>query len=580
MKKQLTCFLFYIKTIFKREKLIFVNVGISVLINIFSSYINIFFLKYLLDFLEAGRYTQSILWTLGCLVVISLTSNISSLLNMAVSNAYYRINAYLRSQILNISTSVRFEEVENPDVLNNFELAHKCVSQNILSNYTQVLISIVSSVFVIAGTIYITFDIKWWMSLLALGITAVNTACNVLISKNEIERFHEETAVSKQLEYSRFWLTDVSRAKEVRTYTLQRYIVGKLREYNDKLFASLHKFTKKRKKTYLVIETANAVQLFAVYAFCAYQMISEGISAGDFMLYSSAVFTFGGALGGVTNSIVSLFKTSNLMTTLIDVLNLRRGLEKRKPFDEELKTIEFRNVYFSYDGSDKYVLEDISFTVNSNEKFSVIGENGAGKSTLVKLLLGMYSPTKGAIYINGEPMDTERFDYTPLFSAVFQDYKIFSFTVEDNIRMSDKELSKDEKEKIHTLLDAMGLQSVSTDSFVTQTFSDDGINYSGGELQKLAIIRALYKDAPIMVLDEPTSALSPQSEYEIYRSFNTLTRNKTVLFISHRLSSCRICDKILLLHGGRLEAIGSHDELFGSNALYTEMFSAQAGLFD
>ena len=579
MKKQFSCFLFYIKTIFKREKLIFVNIGISVLINIFSSYINIFFLKYLLDFLEAGKYTQSILWTLGCLVVMSLTSNISSLLNMAVSNAYYRINAYLRSQILNISTSVRFEEVENPDTLNNFELAQKCVNQNILSNYTQVLISIVSSVFVIAGTIYITFDIKWWMSLLALGITAVNTACNVLISKNEIERFHEETAVSKQLEYSRFWLTDVSRAKEVRTYTLQRYIVGKLREYNDKLFTSLHKFTKKRKKTYLVIEIANAVQLFAVYAFCAYQMISEGISAGDFMLYSSAVFTFGGALGGVTNSIVSLFKTSNLMTTLIGVLNLKKNLEKKKLFDEELKTIEFRNVYFSYNGSDEYVLEDISFTVNSNEKFSVIGENGAGKSTLVKLLLGMYSPTKGDIYINGKLMDTERFDYTPLFSAVFQDYKIFSFTVEDNIKMSDKKLSKDEEEKIRALLDAMGLQNMSTDSFVTQTFSDDGINYSGGELQKLAIIRALYKDAPVMVLDEPTSALSPQSEYEIYRSFNTLTRDKTVLFISHRLSSCRICDKILLLHGGRLEAIGSHDELFGSNALYTEMFSAQAGLF-
>lgn len=160
-------------------------------------------------------------------------------------------------------------------------------------------------------------------------------------------------------------------------------------------------------------------------------MISEGISAGDFMLYSSAVFTFGGALGGVTNSIVSLFKTSNLMMTLIGVLNLKKNLEKKKLFDEELKTIEFRNVYFSYNGSDKYVLEDISFTVNSNEKFSVIGENGAGKSTLVKLLLGMYSPTKGAIYINGEAMDTERFDYTPLFSAVFQDYKIFSFTVED-----------------------------------------------------------------------------------------------------------------------------------------------------
>lgn len=176
-------------------------------------------------------------------------------------------------------------------------------------------------------------------------------------------------------------------------------------------------------------------------------------------------------------------------------------------------------------------------------------------------------------------MDPEKYDYTPLFSAVFQDYKIFSFTVEDNIKMCGKELSEGEKEKVRSLLGSMGMQGINTDSFITQTFSDDGINFSGGEAQKLAIVRALYKDAPIIVLDEPTSALSPQSEYEIYRSFNALTKNKTVLFISHRLSSCRICDKILLLHNGRLEAIGSHDELFGSNALYTEMFSAQAELF-
>ena len=297
------------------------------------------------------------------------------------------------------------------------------------------------------------------------------------------------------------------------------------------------------------------------------------------MLYSSAVFTFGGALKSITGSVVNFWNTSSLMTTLISVLNIKKNLEKRTLFDEEFKTIEFRNVSFSYNGSAKNALEDISFIVNSNEKFSLIGENGAGKSTLVKLLLGMYTPTKGAIYINGKIMDPEKYDYTPLFSAVFQDYKIFSFTVEDNIKMCGKELSEGEKEKVRSLLGSMGMQGINTDSFITQTFSDDGINFSGGEAQKLAIVRALYKDAPIIVLDEPTSALSPQSEYEIYRSFNALTKNKTVLFISHRLSSCRICDKILLLHNGRLEAIGSHDELFGSNALYTEMFSAQAELF-
>jgi ATP-binding cassette subfamily B protein/ATP-binding cassette subfamily C protein len=417
------------------------------------------------------------------------------------------------------------------------------------------------------------------MALLALTVTAVNTVCNVLLSKNEIERFDEETAVGKQLEYSRFWLTDTSRAKEVRAYSLQRYIVGKLREYNDKLFVVLHSFTKKQKNPHLIIEIINSVQLFVVYAFCAYRMVADGMSAGDFMLYSSAVFAFGNSLGNVTNSVISFWHTSSLMTKLTDVLNIEKKLKEKVPYNKELRTIEFRNVSFAYAGSDKNALEDVSFIVRANEKISLIGENGAGKSTLVKLLLGLYVPKKGAIYINGEPMDTDKYDYTPMFSAVFQDYKIFSFTVEENIKMSENTLTEAEKAKIRALTSSMGMPELDTNSFITQIFSDDGIEFSGGETQKIALIRALYKNSQLIILDEPTSALSPQSEYEIYHNFNSLTNGKTVFFISHRLSSCRICDRIILLHNGKLKAIGTHEELFESNELYNRMFSAQAELY-
>ena len=293
MKKHFASLSFYLKTIWKSEKRVFLIIAVSVLLGTFTSYVGIYFLKYLLDLLEDGSYPVAIVWTLFCLTVMNLSDNISGALSLALSNAYYRINTYLRAKILNISTSVRFEELENPETLQNFELANECLNQSVFSNYTQILVNTVSSVFVISGTIYITFEIKWWMALLALTVTAVNTVCNVLLSKNEIERFEEETTVSKQLEYSRFWLTDISRAKEVRAYSLQRYIVGKLREYNDKLFAALHSFTIKQKNPRLIIEIINSVQLLAVYAFCAYRMVSDGMSAGDFMLYSSAVFTFG-----------------------------------------------------------------------------------------------------------------------------------------------------------------------------------------------------------------------------------------------------------------------------------------------
>ena len=579
MKKHFASLSFYLKTMWKSEKRIFLIIAVSVLLGTFTSYVGIYFLKYLLDFLEDGSYSIAIIWTLICLAVMNLSDNISGALNLALSNAYYRINTYLRAKILNISTSVRFEELENPETLNNFELANECLNQSVFSNYTQILVNTVSSVFVISGTIYITFEIKWWMALLALTVTAVNTVCNVLLSKNEIERFEEETTVSKQLEYSRFWLTDISRAKEVRAYSLQRYIVGKLREYNDKLFAALHSFTIKQKNPRLIIEIINSVQLLAVYAFCAYRMVSDGMSAGDFMLYSSAVFTFGDSLGNLTNSVISFWHMSSLMMKLTDVLDIEKNLNKKVPFNEELQTVEFRNVSFSYAGSDKNALEDISFIVNANEKISLIGENGAGKSTLVKLLLGLYVPTKGEIYINGEPMDTDKYDYTQMFSAVFQDYKIFSFTVEANIKMNENPLTVAETAKIRALTSSMGMPELDTDSFITQIFSDDGIDFSGGETQKIALIRALYKNSPLIILDEPTSALSPQSEYEIYHNFNSLTSEKTVFFISHRLSSCRICDRIILLHNGKLEAIGTHEELLGSCELYNRMFSAQAELY-
>ena len=397
MKKHFASLSFYLETIWKCEKRVFLIIAVSVLLGTFTSYVGIYFLKYLLDLLEDGSYPIAIVWTLFCLAVMNLSDNISGALSLALSNAYYRINTYLRAKILNISTSVRFEELENPETLNNFELANECLNQSVFSNYTQILVNTVSSVFVISGTIYITFEIKWWMALLALTVTAVNTVCNVLLSKNEIERFEEETTVSKQLEYSRFWLTDISRAKEVRAYSLQRYIVGKLREYNDKLFIILHSFTKKQKNPHLIIEIINSVQLFVVYAFCAYRMVSDGMSAGDFMLYSSAVFTFGNSLGNLTNSVISFWHMSSLMMKLTDVLDIEKNLNKKVPFNEELQTVEFRNVSFSYAGNDKNALEDVSFIVNANEKISLIGENGAGKSTLVKLLLGLYVPTKGEI---------------------------------------------------------------------------------------------------------------------------------------------------------------------------------------
>ncbi|OON92722.1 MAG: hypothetical protein ATN33_00720 [Epulopiscium sp. Nele67-Bin001] len=226
-------------------------------------------------------------------------------------------------------------------------------------------------------------------------------------------------------------------------------------------------------------------------------------------------------------------------------------------------------------------MNDVSFIINQNEKISIVGENGAGKSTLIKLLLRLYTPTEGAIYFNG--MDISKLsydDYMKLFSVVFQDFKFFALSISDNISFGEGN-----EAEILKCLKQSGIDSkinglpngIQTNLY--KIFDKTGVELSGGETQKLALSKALYKDAPIMILDEPTSALDPRAEYELFQNFNNYTDDKVAIYISHRLSSCKFSDKILVLKAGQLVEHGNHSELLDLNGLYSELFSMQANSY-
>ena len=243
-------------------------------------------------------------------------------------------------------------------------------------------------------------------------------------------------------------------------------------------------------------------------------------------------------------------------------------IEKRDDGEYEF---EFKDVSFSYPNSEKPVLDHVSFKLKLKEKMALVGPNGAGKTTFIKLLSRLYDPTEGEILLNGIDIRLYDYDeYIQLFSVVFQDFSIFSFSREfDEEKVRDcltkagfgKRLAELDKD-IHTNL---------------YQLEDDGVEISGGEAQKIAIARALYKEAPFVIMDEPTSALDPKAEYEIYRSFNELVEKKTAIYISHRMSSCRFCQEILVFDQGRIVEQGSHEELVAdTGGLYHEMWNAQA----
>ena len=241
--------------------------------------------------------------------------------------------------------------------------------------------------------------------------------------------------------------------------------------------------------------------------------------------------------------------------------------------------IEFRDVSFKYPNTDKYILKDISVKIKAGEHLAIVGQNGAGKTTFIKLLCHLYDNYEGEILVNGkDAREYNIVEYMKMLSVVFQDFRLFAFTIKENVTVfDDKNTDLEEIYKIAGIDKWIDSLDEKDQTYIYKMFVENGIEPSGGESQKLAIARALYKNAPIVVLDEPTAALDPISEYEVYKNFDKLVYGKTAIYISHRLSSCRFCDRIIVFNNGTITEEGSHEELMkNTDGLYYNMYSTQA----
>lgn len=320
----------------------------------------------------------------------------------------------------------------------------------------------------------------------------------------------------------------------------------------------------------------------------AYLIVSFFAIGGAFTVGN--VIRFTGCLKGIFDGISSLINglpmfalSARRQASTLEFLEVndemyKGSLPMEKRSDGQYQ-IEFKNVSFRYPGTERYALKNFSFKLNVGEKLAIVGMNGSGKTTMIKLLCRLYDPQEGEILVNG--VDIKKFkhnEYSRLFSVVFQDYQLFSFVLAENVAVSS---DYDKNKVIKCLKDAGFGERLNAIEKGVETYLykdyDDGIEISGGEAQKIAIARAVYKDAPFILLDEPTSALDPLAEYEIYTSFDKIIGTKTAIYISHRLSSCRFCEKIAVFHEGQLVQLGNHDELVkDKTGKYFEMWNAQA----
>lgn len=389
----------------------------------------------------------------------------------------------------------------------------------------------------------------------------------------------------RQLGYIKNAGGDLERAKDVRLYNFKNLF--------DKAFS---RSFKKRYDWYrqqdawefrhgCVQNFIMSAGKFAAYAYVICLVISGNIGAGEFVVYFNSIMKLSEATNDWCNNFSGYQWISSNIGYVRDYLEMpeKTNRGEGKPLPRNGFEIEFKNVSYTYFGAEKPTIDGLSFKIKKGEKLALVGLNGAGKTTVVKLLCGLYDPTEGEILLNGVPVNEyNREEYFTLFSAVFQDISIFSGTVEENVTGAEN----CDREKFIRCMRNSGiyekiesLQSKEKSHLVRGTY-DDAIELSGGETQKLALAKALYKNAPMLILDEPTAALDPIAEQEMYLNYTKFAEGKSSVFISHRLASTRFCDRIILLADGKISECGTHTELMKSNGKYAELFNIQSSYYN
>lgn len=375
---------------------------------------------------------------------------------------------------------------------------------------------------------------------------------------------------------------DVQNGKDIRIYKMQGLIQTWYETMVTGIRNSFVSFANFRGRSDGAISLMT--QLFAgcVYIYVGLSALNGIISIGNILLYANSITKLTGEFNELIqlyNQIAYRFEYLGNFEEFISSPNMHYDgtlpIEKRDDYEYEF---EFRNVSFKYPGTENYVLKNVNLKLKVNKRFAVVGQNGAGKTTLIKLLCRLYEPTEGEILLNG--INIEKYDYaeyTNIFSVVFQDFKLFPLPLDENIAGS----RVVDETKCMEVIEQVGLsETVSNwpEKQHTRLYKNlgDGINVSGGEAQKIAIARALYKDAPFVIMDEPTAALDPLAEAEVYENFNSMIHDKTAIFISHRMSSCKFCDEIVVFENGEIVQKGSHEKLVKEAGLYQRLWNAQA----
>lgn len=598
-------------------------------LEVFTPYFGLYMSARLIDGLAGGLGIKQLLFLSGIAVFGGF---ILSVAGRFIRGKISVITAFMVEQheeyIINQQNRLSYEHMENPDiVLLRSKIRNDFVSFggglnavqwtfcNLLNGIFDIIFSLSLTISMFAVTAqdkhtgFLGFVNSPYSTVLIVLMILLNTWLSIRISTTSTKK-KQEALSELSVSNVRFGIYSCLWDMDMRVFDLHRIILKDIKKFQVHP-AWVYKTEKIGIKYGIFSVLLDAVLSIAIFLFVAAKALLNVFGIGSFVLYEGTVGRFIRAVSGIASAVGQLRYNNNFLVEFYRYLDLPNAMyhgtlavEKREDIDYE---IEFKDVGFCYPRTQNWVLRHVNIKLNIGDKLAIVGENGSGKTTFIKLLCRLYDPTEGKILLNGIDITRYRYDeYLALFSVVFQDYSLFGFPLGENVaaglsydavrareclirvglgaKLAELEAGNinhtdAEKSEMDTNTEKGNIDALTM--AVERNYDAEGIDFSGGELQKIALARALYKNAPFVVLDEPTAALDPLAEAEVYEMFNRVVEYKTSIFISHRLSSCRFCDKIAVFDHGQIVQHGSHKELVeDKDGKYYSLWRAQAQYYE
>lgn len=575
--------------IYKKFPVYYIIIFFHSLFNAFLNLFSIAFPPMIIDAVLNRKLPQIVFVFFAFLFAKLMTEIILHFIAYQKNNITTRIdqhfNRSFRMSIMNVPMSF----IEQSSNQNGIEYADNCYKYyaNGIEGIFNNLSAFITNIFTVAGV----FGIMGKYGLVLFGIMPfvfLNIYLQNKINKNTAKSRGEISKYSRSRNYMYYEVTELKFGMDIRLFNASRIFSSKLRSFNDMLIKKDKELIQCNNKYFFIQIILSHLINGAYYSFSAVSLFVQKIDISFFTAFISSYSQFQSSVSECMRNIQDMkfkIKYLNEYVTFQSKLSEQKVTHQGEINISSIDTIKFENVCFKYPNTNNNILNNFNVKIDSGEKLAVVGLNGSGKTTFIKLLTSLYYPDSGKILINNyDVVNISKSSYLNRLTAVFQDFQIFAFSVKDNLLLDDPNKISDDK--VDKALKLLGLKDVvyslknGLETNLSKQYADDGTELSVGQQQKLAIARAWLRNADVIILDEPTAALDPIAEYEVYCHFNTIAAGKTAIYVSHRLSACKFADRIAVMDNGNIKELGTHDELIKLNGIYSNMYQTQAQYYN